>query len=192
MTGEQTDIKIRYVSPDDVGKAKRKRLTREQSGIQARLEHLYPVKALVERLFGNAAFMKIKMGGSMSNWRGMGIRILDAVALSVTSTVQIADEDWFKEVSHAIQHGKEGVRTAQTIDQLQSHLLATLAELVFIQLGNFPRHPLHKTTPLAAEWWTLDGFRTVQYVQSPLQKENQAALNARLAENASRAAELAR
>jgi hypothetical protein len=182
------DIKVKFVSPDNVRRPKRERLTPEQAGVQARLEHLYPVKALVEKLFGCAAFMRIKMGGSMSDWRGAGLKLLDAIDLSVKSTVEIADGDWFKEVAEAIAHGKEGVRDAETIDALQSRLVATLAQLVFIQLGNFPRHPLHKTTPLTAEWWTLKGYRTVQYVQSPHQKENQAQLNAKRAESARRAA----
>ena len=182
------DINIKFVSPGDVRKPKRKRLTPEQAGIRPRLEHLYPVKALMEKLFGRAAFMKIKMGGSMSDWRNAGLKLLDAIELSVKSTVTIADVDWFNEIGETIEHGKAGVRDAGTIDALLSYLVAALAELVFIQLGNFPRHRLHETTRLTPEWWTLTGYRNVQYVQSDQQKENQAQLNAKRAESARRAA----
>jgi hypothetical protein len=65
------DIKINLVSPSEVCKIPRKRLTPEQAGFQAQLEHLYPVKALIERLFGRPAFMKIKMGGSMRDCRSV-------------------------------------------------------------------------------------------------------------------------
>jgi hypothetical protein len=182
------DIKLKFVSAGEVRKPKRKRLTPEQAGIQARLEHLYPVKALMEKLFGRAEFMKIKMGGSMSDWRNAGLKLLDAIDLSVKSTVKIVDEDWPKEVAETIERGRERARQADTIDALFSYLVAALAELVFIQLGNFPRHRLDKTTPLTAEWWTLAGYRTVQYVQSDYQKENQAQLNAKRAESARRTA----
>jgi hypothetical protein len=59
------EFKIKFVSSGEVHKKSRKRLTPLQAGIQAGLEHLYPVKALIEQLFGRAAFIKIKMGGSM-------------------------------------------------------------------------------------------------------------------------------
>ena len=182
------DIKINFVSPKNVRAPPRKRLTPEQAGIQARLEHLYPVKALMEKLFGRAAFMKIKMGGSMSDWRNASLKLLDAIDLSVKSTVEIADEDWFKEIAETIECGKERVRKADTMDDLLSYLVAALAELVFIQLGNFPFHRLSETTPFRAERWTLAGYRSVQYVQSAKQRDAQSQLNARRAANARRTA----
>jgi hypothetical protein len=67
-------------------------------------------------------------------------------------------------------------------------LVQALAELVFIQLGNFPMHRTSKATPITPEWWTLTGFRSVQYVQTDKQKETQARLNKTRAENARQAA----
>jgi hypothetical protein len=123
----------------------------------------------------------------MSDWRKVGLKLLDAIDLSVKSTVEVADADWFKEIAETIERGKEQVRDAEPIDALLSSLVATLAELVFIQIGNFPRHALYETTPLTAEWWTLTGYRSVQYVQGDKQKENQAQLNAKRAKSARRA-----
>jgi hypothetical protein len=182
------DIKITFVSPGEVRKKSRKRLTPPQAGIQARLEHLYPVKAIIEKLFGRAAFMKIKMGGSMRDWVNTSIKLLDAIDLSVKSTVRIADEDWFKEIADTISRSKDRIHKADTIDVLFSYLVQALTELVFIQLGNFPQHRLYETTPLKSEWWTFTGYRSVQYVQNEKQKAAQAQLNARRAENARRAA----
>lgn len=182
------DIKVNFVSPGEVRKKTRKRLTPEQAGIQARLEHLYPVKALIESLFGRPAFMKIKMGGSMSEWRKASIRLLDAVELSVKSTVKIADEDWFKEIAETIDRSKARIHDATVIDALLSYLVQALCQLVFIQLGNFPERRLAKTTPLTPKWWTLTGFRSVQYVQSDKQREAQARFNVRRAGSAKRIA----
>jgi len=124
----------------------------------------------------------------MSDWRSASLRLLNAIDLSIKSTVQIADADWFKEIAETIERGKQRVRDAETIDALLSYLVATLAELVFIQLGNFPLHRLYETTRLTPKWWTLTGFRNVQYVQSDKQKEAQARLNAKRAESAKRIA----
>lgn len=181
------EVRPVFISPDEVRKTKRKRLTPEQAGIQPRLEHLYAVKALIEHLFGRDEYLKIKMGGSMSDWRKASVKLLDAIELSVKSTVEVADADWFKEVTLEIGHGKDSVRKADSIDALLSSLVAALAKLVFIQLGNLPQHWQHKTTPLTPQWWTLTGFRSVQYVQNDKQKSAQARLNADRAENAQRA-----
>jgi hypothetical protein len=174
-------IKISFVSPGKARKKSRRRLTPPQAGIQAQLEHLYPIKALIEKLFGRAAFMKIKMGGSMRDWVNVSLKLLDAIDLSVKSTVSVADEDWYKEIADTVSRGKERIREADTMDTLLSYLVQALAELVFIQLGNFPLRQLYETTPLRPEWWTFTGFRSVQYVQSDKQKEAQAQLNARRA-----------
>jgi hypothetical protein len=182
------DIKINFISPGQFRKKSRKRLTPPQAGIEARLEHLYPVKAIIEKLFGRAAFMKIKMGGSMHDWVSTSIKLLDAIDLSVKSTVKIADEDWFKEIAETIIRSKERIRKADTIDLLFSYLVEALTELVFIQLGNFPQHRSYEATPLKSERWTFTGYRSVQYVQSEKQKAAQAQLNARRAENVRRAA----
>ena len=77
----------KFASPNKGHRKPRKRLTPKEAGIQARLEHLYPVKALIERLFGRAAFMKIKMGGTMNEWREASIKLLDAIELSVKSSI---------------------------------------------------------------------------------------------------------
>ncbi len=68
----------------------------------------------------------------MSDWRKAGLKLLDAIDLSVKSTIEIADTNWFKEVAEAIDHGRESLRNSEAIDALQSRLVATLAELVFI------------------------------------------------------------
>jgi hypothetical protein len=86
-------------------------------------------------------------------------KVADAIELSVKSTVKIADEDWFKEIAETIDRSKARVREAAAIDALLSYLVQALAQLVFIQLGNFPERRLAKTTPLTPEWWTLTRFR---------------------------------
>jgi hypothetical protein len=65
MPRQPPELKIKFVFPGDMSPQKRKRLTPEQAGIIPRLEHLYAFKALIERLFGNPAFVKIGHGVEM-------------------------------------------------------------------------------------------------------------------------------
>jgi hypothetical protein len=183
-------IRIKLVSPGDVRPPKRKRLTPEQAGIVPRIEHLYPFKAMIERLFGNPAFMKIKMGASMREWRNACLKLLDSIELSVKSTVEIADQDWFAEVYRIIKEGRERVRGCHRIDDLFANLSVILATLVFTQLGHFPMRRHSSTTiPLSADWWRLGGFRSVLYVQNDKQRDAQANLESRRAENVRRIAQ---
>jgi hypothetical protein len=188
MSERASNIKVKFIAPTGARKNSRKRHTPNQAGIEPRLEHLYPFKALIEKLFGRAAFMKIKMGGSMRDWRDASNKLLEAINLSVKSTVKIVDEDWLREFDNTISHGRDLLRIANTIDDLLSSLVETLAEIVFIQLGNFPLHRTSYTTPLTPKLWTLTSFRTVQYVQTEDQKKAQRRLNEIRAESARLAA----
>jgi hypothetical protein len=180
MTTKPTSIKIKYVTPSDTPK-RRRRLTPPEAGIQARIEHLYPLKSLFEQLLGRPAFMQIKMGGSMKNWRHVSCRLLDAVQMAVTSTVTVADDDWFRDVREEIARGKDAIRQIETVDNLVAYLASTVTRLVFIQLGNQPTRSISlKTVPLTPDWWTFRSRRSVQYVQDAKQREAQLAHNARI------------
>jgi hypothetical protein len=127
----------------------------------------------------------------MRDWRNAGLKLLDAIDLSIKSTVSVADDDWFAEIADTVGRGKQRVHDAETIDSLLSCLVATLTELVFVQLGNFPHRRLGAAAPLTPRWWTLTGFRTVQYVQTDKQRAAQAEATAKRFENAKRATETA-
>jgi hypothetical protein len=60
---------------------------------------------------------------------------------------------------------------------------------VFLQLGDIPLHSrAPDPVPLSKAWWTLTGFRTVQYVQNENQRAAFELLIANRAENAKRIA----
>ncbi|MET3838123.1 hypothetical protein [Bradyrhizobium sp. OAE829] len=161
------------VEPISIKPKPRRKLTREEAGIRHGLSHFYAMKGVIEELFGNDEFMKVKMSASMAEWRKQCCRILDAVALSVKSTVHIADDEWFDEVAKLVSDGKTRVEESDTIDEMFARFSAIMTRIVFTQIGNMPsRYRAQKKVTLTPDWWTLDPYRTVQYVQNPRQRAN--------------------
>src|SRR5260370_26742656 len=69
-------------------------------------------------------------------------------------------------------------RSSRTVDGVSRRctafagLTATLTAIVFTQLGFMPtRSRRSKKVPLSKEYWEMNNFRTVQYVQTSAQRE---------------------
>jgi hypothetical protein len=66
------------------------------------------------------------------------------------------------------------VKGARTAADLFAGLTATLTEIVFTQIGFMPtRSQRSEMVPLKKEYWEMNNFRTVQYVQTPEQSDAQ-------------------
>ena len=142
------------------------------------LSQYYPMKAIFERVLGKASFMKVKDCGSFSNWKVESIKLLKAIDLSIKATVEVADEEWKAEINTEIQHGILLVKNCNDIDELFASLAATLTKITFLQIGFFPKgHRNAERIALIPQNWKLNPVRSVQYVQSPSQKEAQLRLN---------------
>ncbi|MBI4792933.1 MAG: hypothetical protein HY789_09480 [Deltaproteobacteria bacterium] len=140
--------------------------------MQYTLEEGYPLKALVEKLFGNRAWLEIKHATSLPRWKKYAERILSAIETSAKATIEIADNEWFEELSKLINHGKTRIKTSKNTEQLFANLSASLAEVSFFQIGQVPDHSRFKQTTLRHPGnWKLDSFRSVQYVQNCKQAE---------------------
>ena len=165
------NIKIRHIIIEPGQRlTKPRKKTYEEIGLRGDMSQFYPLKALFERLLGKPTYMKIKESAHLPYWRTATLKLLDAMRLSIRSTVHVADADWFAEVDDVIDRGKDSVKDRDTIADLFASLSTTLIELSFTQMGGMParRYP-PETIPLTPKYWTFDGFRSVQYVQSPEQ-----------------------
>ena len=92
--------------------------------------------------------------------------------MAITSTVAVADQEWREDIGAAIRRGQEAIKGSATISELFAALSATLTRIVFIQIGLMPsRYAYAKTAPLTAEFWTLNEYRSVQYVQTAAQRQ---------------------
>lgn len=130
------------------------------------MSQFYPMKAVLEQLFGRRCYRKLKETGNLKDWKVESERLLRAIEVATDSTVEIADTKWRSDVKDALDLGQRHVAGAESITSLFAHLCSTLTRLVFLQLGCFPNHSTAEVVPLVARNWRLNGFRSVQYVQT--------------------------
>ena len=133
---------------------------------------MYALKSSIEDLLGNRAWLELKETTSTTTWRRYVLKLLDAIELSVETTVLIKDEEWMEEVRSNLDHGRELARIAESPEDAIAALSATLLRQVFLQLGTAPSRKMVASVPLKPQNWDFSGFRSVQYVQSPQQKED--------------------
>lgn len=135
------------------------------------MSQFYPLKAVLEELLGHRVYSRLKETATLPDWKDVIQKLLRAIKLAIESTVDIADDDWFAEIGSILELGKTQIAESKTITGLYACLSATLAQLVFLQIGFLPLGRQQKETiPLTKEWWTLTSVRTVQYVQNNKQR----------------------
>ena len=133
--------------------------------------HMYALKSSIEDLLGNRAWLDLKETTSAATWKRYILKLIDAIELSIETTVQVKDEEWMCEIRSNLDHGRELARVAETPEDAIAALSGTLLRQVFLQLGSAPSRKTASSVPLKPQNWDFSGFRSVQYVQSPKQRE---------------------
>jgi hypothetical protein len=136
------------------------------------MSHMYALKSAIEDLLGNCAWLELKESTSTTTWRRYGLKLVNAIELSIETTIKIKDEDWSAEVHSNLEHGRELMRLAKSPEDVIAALSATLLRQVFLQMGYSPSRKISNSVSLKADNWKFDGFRTVQIVQTVEQREN--------------------
>ena len=131
------------------------------------------LKSAIEQLLGHSEFLKIKESADFPRWRKTVARLLAAIEMAISATVEVADHEWVEEATSILAHGKATIATSKSPDELFANFSATLVLLSFLQIGLVPsRYRETKPVALRPENWRLNRFRSVQYVQSKSQKAN--------------------
>jgi hypothetical protein len=163
-------MKVKIIGPND--KVKKPRLpTAEEIGLKHQMSQFYSLKSTMEALFGHPMYMELKETTDLAVWRRAMKKLLDAVEVSIRHSVKVVDADWHKAIEDVINLGRERVKCARTAPDLFAGLTATLTEIVFTQIGFMPsRSRRNEMVPLKKEFWEMNNFRTVQYIQTAEQK----------------------
>jgi hypothetical protein len=152
--------------------------------IRADLSQYYAMKSLLERVLGRSSFRRVKDYAPLAVWKVEARKLIKAIALSIEATVLVVDDEWKDEVKSLLDHGVSRVEMSASVDQLFASLAATFGELALLQVGFVPRgHSRVDRVPLIAQNWKLDPVRSVQYVQSAVQRATQARLRKRGTQN---------
>lgn len=129
-------------------------------------------KGVVENLFGSDAWYALKESNHIPTWRSYCSKVLKSLGLAVDDTVNVCDESWKREVKRILESGIDSLRKAKEIDEMIGIVAASVIEVSFLQLGLMPRRKGNDLkVSLRKGTWKLDAFRSVQYVQSEVQKE---------------------
>ena len=110
------------------------------------MSHMYALKSSIEELLGRQAWYDLKETTSAATWRKYVLKLLDAIELSVETTVLIKDDDWTADVRSNIAHGRDLARIATTPEDTIAALSGTLLRQVFLQLGAAPFNRSSDTT----------------------------------------------
>lgn len=135
------------------------------------IERYYSLKATLERVWGKGTYSDLKHCSDVRIWKRYLQRTLEAIELSISETVQIADPAWFEEVAAILEMGAERLHDTGDFDELFQAFAATLIELSFHQIGLCPQRVMSNRATLRRGGWKLNAYRSVQYVQSGEQKE---------------------
>ncbi|MEI4195915.1 hypothetical protein [Roseovarius sp. E0-M6] len=136
------------------------------------IERYYALKSMFERIWGKDTYLDLKHCSDLKVWKRYCERTLRATEIAASDTVQVADEDWHRELCEIIQHGIGRIESAKAFDELFQCFAATYAEISFHQLGFVPSVYPATRSQLRKGNWRLDAFRSVQYVQNAEQKES--------------------
>ncbi len=159
------EFRVKFVKPGDKVKPPRKP-TYEEIGLRHQMSQFYALKSTLESLFGHPIYMDLKETTDLLVWRRAAKKLMDAIQYSVRSTILVADAHWFEHIESVLDHGRTRIKGSKTAADLFSNMTATLIEVVFTQIGFMPtRSTSTKTVPLARDYWQMDQFRSVQYVQ---------------------------
>lgn len=136
------------------------------------IEHRYALKTALEQLLGREAWYDLKETTSLAPWRKYVLKSLKAIRVSTRETVQVRDAAWAAAVEENLSRGEQAAAKCKDIDDLLASFTATLLRQVFLQLGACPDRRTQDRVALRKDNWSMDGQRSVQYVQSGEQLEN--------------------
>lgn len=136
------------------------------------IEKYYALKDTFERLWGRNTYLDLKHCSDIRRWKRYCERTLRVSGMAAIDSVLIADDDWHVTFANIVQRGIERIKSAKNFDDLFQNFAATYMEMSFHQFGWMPSVSPSYRSKLKQGGWKLDGFRSVQYVQSPQQKAN--------------------
>jgi hypothetical protein len=128
----------------------------------------------MEDLFGRDAWYALKESNHLGTWRKYGQKALRAVERSIFDTVEIYDDQWLADISKRLSRGMEQVKQADAIDEVVGVLAGTMLEVSFLQVGHMPRlKGRDGSRALRKGKWKMNAFRSVVYLQTQEQRDNQ-------------------
>lgn len=126
---------------------------------------------LVQQLYGQNDYYRIKKRQTIATTRKQYIKILDTFQISINETILVADRNQIESLNSIIDKGKSRLKAAKTFDFVDNIFLEIQTNLIFQLLGLTPDRWSQKNVANRKEYWRLNSHRQIQYVQNNKQKE---------------------
>jgi hypothetical protein len=138
----------------------------------------YPLKAHIERVFGNKQFLKIKDYPCIERWRETIFKLFKSYKKTIEKSIRIKPSFFDKEIDDFFSYAEKRLSDEQKIEtdeqrsetELFSLTLALQSELIYLLLGNLS-DCCGINRSLKSDW-NLSKYRETQIVQSSDQKRN--------------------
>ncbi len=132
------------------------------------------LKSAMENVFGADAWYALKESNHVPTWRKYAEKLLKSIEFALKDTVEVYDSEWMEEIERHVQRGLESLKASKAIDEIIAIIAGVLICISFLQIGHMPsRSGTRKKYHLRKGQWKFNMFRSVVYLQSKEQKENQ-------------------
>lgn len=131
------------------------------------------VKSEIECAFGSEAWYALKDTTSVTTWKTYFVKVLSSYKVAAKATIQVTDDSWQREFEANIDEAVKIIKRTKDFDSALDIFCGALIRQGYLQLGMAPkRKTSNRKTRLVESDWTLDNYRTVQYVQTKEQRHN--------------------
>jgi len=131
------------------------------------------IKGVMEDLFGRDAWYALKESNHIPTWRKYCSKTLHSLQAAANDNIKVSDVSLKEEIKEIIEGGLDSLKREKEIDELINVLASTVIQLSFLQLGLMPRRKGKKVKSSTRKGaWSLDSYRSIQYIQTEEQKEN--------------------
>lgn len=112
------------------------------------ISQFYELKAAVEQLLGNQAWLDLKVCTSLATWRDYVLKLIKAIRVSIEESVEVRDQAWVDSIHENLNRGIASAKSSKNIEELLSGFSATLLRQVFLQIGMLPNRPTERKVTL--------------------------------------------
>lgn len=127
---------------------------------------------LILRLYGTHDYIEIKSSNNLPLAKKYYLKIIKSIKFSIEETITVTDRNHKTELSQIIDTYEKHLKSSKSFNVLDQLMIAFQSELIFLLIGLVPSRGQSKQVINKRDMWKLDGYRKIQYVQTPEQKKN--------------------
>jgi hypothetical protein len=135
-------------------------------------ETLMDFSFLIQRLYGDYDYSMVKTYLSLSKFKKYYLKILKSIKFSIEETITLTDKNHKEELQQTILYYETSINNAEKFDELDQLMITFQSKFIFLLIGLLPNRWESRKIINRRDYWKLNSFRQIQYVQNADQKKN--------------------